>query len=126
MLIYQVFLVAFALSIPIAGLVVAVRLIWCAYQSFRARHIAFAAISVLAIACLAGLFAAVLVVWFGYGVAHSKKDIWTDLTVVGLTGLPFYATSFALWRLAKYFQSVVRRRAAQPGAAADAPQAVRR
>jgi len=126
MLIYQIFLVAFALSIPVTGLVVASRLVWCAYQSFRVRHITFAACSVLAIACLVGLFAAVMVVWFGYGIAHSKKDIWTDLTVIGLTGLPFYAASFALWRLAKYFQSVVRRRAAQPGAAADAPQAARR
>lgn len=109
MLIYQILFAVFALSIPITGLVVVVRLIWCAYQSLRASHIKFAGFSVLAIACLAGLFVALALVWFGYGVAHSRKDIWTDLTMIVLTGLLFYATSFGLWRLAKHFQSVLSR-----------------
>jgi len=104
---YQTLFLLFALSIPIIGLVVVVRLIWCAYQSLRASHIKFAGFSALAIVCLTALFVAVALVWFGYGVSHSKKDIRSDLQVVLLTGLPFYAMSFGLWRLAKYFQSVL-------------------
>jgi len=120
---YQTLLAILALSIPIIGMIVAVRLIWCVYQSLRASHIKFAAFSVVAIVLLAGLFVAVALVWFGYGLAHSKKDIESDLKVFLLTGLPFYAASFACWHLAKYFQSVLRQHGAQSGAVADAPQA---
>jgi hypothetical protein len=125
MFVYQVLLVVFAVSIPITGLVVVLRLAWCAYQALRGREIKFAAFSILGIVFLGGLFVAVLAVWFGYGVAHSKKDIWSDLVVIALTGVPFYATSFALWRLAGYFQAAAKRRAAQPGATADVAQAPR-
>ena len=115
MLIYQILFAVFALSIPIVGLVVVGRLIWGVYQCLRASQIKLAALSTLGIVSLAGLFVAVAFVWFGYGVAHSRKDIWTDLTVILLTGLPFYATSFGVWRLATYVQSVLQRRAADSG-----------
>jgi hypothetical protein len=111
MLIHQILLALFALSIPIAGLLVVVRLLWCANQSLRARRITFVALSALGTACLVGLLVAVAAVWFGYGVAHSKKDLWSDLAVALLTGLPFYGASYALWRMAKYFQSVLSGRA---------------
>jgi hypothetical protein len=125
MFIYQVLLAAFAISIPIIGLVAVLRLAWCAYQALRGRDIRSAALSVLGIVFLGGLFAAVLAVWFGYGVAHSKKDIWTDLTVIALTGVPFYAASFALWRLAGNLLAAAKRRAVQPGLTADVAQAAR-
>ncbi|MGH9658991.1 MAG: hypothetical protein ACRD96_10640 [Bryobacteraceae bacterium] len=115
--IYQFFFIVFALSIPIIWLVVAARLIVCAYQALRASRVKFAVLSVLALVCFAGLLAAVVVVWFGYGIGHSKKDIWTELTVVGITGIPFYATSYGLWRLTRHFKSVLSRHAAGEGEA---------
>jgi dolichyl-phosphate-mannose--protein O-mannosyl transferase len=126
MLIYQVLFGLFALSVPMVGLVVVVRLLWSAYQALRASRIKLAAFSVLAIACLLGLFVVVAAIWFGYAVAHSKKDIWSDLGVALLTGLPFYAASYAFWRMARRFQSVPGEHAARRGTEADASQAVHR
>jgi hypothetical protein len=65
------------------------------------------------------LFVAVGFVWFGYGVAHSRKDIWTDVRIVLITGLPFYGASYGLWRLARYFQSAMRAHAAPYRAPVD-------
>ena len=126
MLIYQILFGLFALSVPTIGLIVMLRLLWSTYQAFRASRIKLAALSVLALVCLVALSVAVAAVWFGYAVAHSKKDIWSDLKVILLTGLPFYVVSYALWRMAKHFESALSVRAAQAGVAADAPQAARR
>lgn len=126
MLIYQILFGLFALSVPTIGLIVVLRLLWSAYQAFRASRIKLAALSVLAFVCLVALSVAVAAVWFGYAVAHSKKDIWSDLTVILFTGLPFYVVSYSLWRMAKRFQSALSVRSAQPGVAEDAPQATRR
>jgi hypothetical protein len=125
MLIYQILFGLFALSVPIIGLIVMLRLLRSAYQAFRASRMKLAAISVLAFVCLVALTIAVAAVWFGYAVAHSQKDVWSDLRVVLLTGLPFYVVSYALWRMAKRFQSALGVRATQPGVAADATQAAR-
>ena len=125
MFIYQVVLTAFAVSIPIIGLVAVLRLAWCAYQALCGRDVKSAALSVLGIVFLGGLFVVLLAVWFGYGVAHSKKDIWSDLTVTALTGIPFHAASFALWRLAGNLLAAAKRRAAQPGVMADVAPAPR-
>jgi hypothetical protein len=92
----------------------------------RASRIKLAALSILAFVCLVALSVVVAAVWFGYAVAHSKKDIWSDLTVILLTGLPFYVVSYTLWRMAKRFQSALSVEAAQPDVSADAPQVVRR
>jgi hypothetical protein len=126
MLIYQILFGLFALSVPTIGLIVMLRLLWSAYQAFRASRIKLAVLSVLAFVGLVALSVAVAVVWFGYAVAHSKKDIWSDLQVMLLTGLSFYVVCYALWRMAKHFQSALGVRAAQPGVAADAAQAARR
>ena len=108
MLIHQILLGLFALSVPIVGVVVVVRLLLSAYRAFRASRIRLAALSILAIAFLVGLFVVVAAVWFAYAVAHATKDLWSDLEVALLTGLPFYAVSYAFWRMAKYFQSALR------------------
>jgi hypothetical protein len=126
MLIHQILLGLLALSIPTIGLIVMLRLLWCAYQAIRASRIKLAAISILAFVCLAALFVLVAAVWFGYAVAHSKKDIWSDLALILFTGLPFCVVSYSLWRMARRFQSVLGVRAAQPGVSADAPKAARR
>jgi hypothetical protein len=102
------------------------RLLWSAYQALRASRVRLAALPILAVAGLVALSVAVAVVWFGYAVAHSKKDIWSDFKVVLLTGLPFYAVSYALWHLAKHVRSAIGVRAAPPGIAADASPAARR
>lgn len=126
MLIFQILLGLFALSIPTIGLIVMLRLLWSAYQAIRASRIKLAAISVLAFVCLVALLVVVAAVWFGYAVAHSKKDIWSDLALVLFTGLPFYAVSYSLWRMARRFQSALQVRIAQPGVSVDAPGAARR
>jgi uncharacterized membrane protein len=126
MLIYQMLFGLFALSTPTIGLIVMLRLLWSAYQALRASRIKLAALSILAFVCLVALSVVVAAVWFGYAVAHSKKDIWSDLTVILLTGLPFYVVSYTLWRMAKRFQSALSVEAAQPDVSADAPQVVRR
>ena len=126
MLVYQILFGLFALSVPTIGLVVVVRLLWSAYQALRAARSKFAALSVLGIVCLVGLFVAVAAVWFGYAVSHSKKDLWSDMKIMLLTGIPFYIASYGLWRMAKYFKSALSGHAAQPRVAADAPQAARR
>lgn len=126
MLIFQILLGLFALSVPTIGLIVMLRLLWFAYQAIRASRIKLAAISVLAFVCLVALLVVVAAVWFGYAVAHSKKDIWSDLALVLFTGLPFYAVSYSLWRMARRFQSALQVRIAQPGVSVDAPGAARR
>jgi hypothetical protein len=126
MLIGQILLGLFALSVPTVGLVVVVRLVWSSYRALRASRFKLAALSALAIACLLGLFLAVVAVWFAYAVGHSKKDIWRDFEMALWTGLPFYAASYAFWRVATYIRSVVGDHAARPGVEADASQAGQR
>ena len=48
------------------------------------------------------LFAGVAVVWFGYGLGHSKKDIWSDLILLTLSVEPIYGVGFVLRRLARF------------------------
>jgi hypothetical protein len=116
MLIQQVLLGLFALSVPAIGLVVALRLLWAACQAALASQIRLAAVSVLAGALLVALTVVVAAVWFGYGMAHSKKDGWSDLALVAFTGLPYYAVAYALWRMAARFQASLREPEVQPGA----------
>ena len=108
MSIYQVFFATFALSIPLATLLVAGRHFWLLIQSLRARRYKFLFIALLAILCVAVAFAVVGAVWFGYGVAHSKKDLRGDLLLILLTGLPFYGAAYGLWRLAGSLQEKLR------------------
>ena len=41
----------------------------------------------------------VVIVWFGYAVAHTGKDASSDLTVVLITVPPFFLVSLGLWLL---------------------------
>ena len=58
-------------------------------------------VAVAGILALLGLLAAVVVVWFGYGLTHGPKDASTDLTVMLVTGVPYFGACWALWRLAR-------------------------
>ena len=103
---YQVLFAVFALSIPVITLIVGGRLTLCTWQLVRTSHYKVAAVSLLGVLALLSLFVFFIIVWFGYGVAHTRKDLGTDLRVVVLTGVPFYGLSFCLWRLGAYLQSV--------------------
>ncbi len=61
--------------------------------------------SFLGIVSLLGVFLVAIVLWFGYGVAHTQKDIWSDLILLAITGIPIYAGAYGLWRLAVYIES---------------------
>jgi hypothetical protein len=100
----QLIIGLFALSIVVVALIVSARLVWCVLQAIRIARYKFAVLSVVSIVILATLFIAIALVWFGYGIAHSKKDVWTDLRVILLTGLPFHGVSYALWRMGRHFQ----------------------
>jgi hypothetical protein len=126
MLSYQILFGLVALSIPAVGLIVMLRLLWTVYQAIRASRVKPAAISVLAFFCLVALTAVVAAVWFAYAVAHSKKDIWSDLVLLLFTGIPFHVVSYSLWRMAKRFQSALQVRVAPLGVSAEAPEAARR
>ena len=105
MIVYQVFFAAVALSLPIVTLAAIGRQLWSIFRSLRTKHFKFAAISTLGLAGILGLFAVALVLWFGYGVAHSKKDVGTDLLLLAVTGIPIYAAAYGLWRSARYFDA---------------------
>ncbi len=102
MTIYQIITMLFAASLPIVVLVVVGRHVVSAFRSLRDRRFKFALFSILAIAGISLLFAGVAVVWFGYGVGHSKKDIWSDLILLTISAVPIYGGGYGLWRLARY------------------------
>ena len=102
---YQLLFAVLALSLPIVTLVAIGRQLWSIVRSLRTKHYKFAVISTLAIVGILCIFAAALVLWFGYGVAHSKKDVGTDLLMLAVTGIPIYAAAYGLWRLARYFDA---------------------
>ena len=108
MLAYQIFQVMFAVSIPVVALIVAGRHFLALIRSLRLNRFGLAFLALLAIACLTGLVAAVGAVWFGYGVAHSKKELSDDLLLVLITGLPFYIAAYGLWRLAGHLEKRMR------------------
>ena len=101
MTIYQMITLLFAASLPIVVLVVVGRHVVSAFRSLRDRRFKFALFSFLAIAGILLLFAGVAVVWFGYGVGHSKKDIWSDLILIAISAAPIYGGGYGLWRLAR-------------------------
>ena len=108
MLAYQIFQVMFAVSIPVVALIVAGIHFLALIQSLRLKRFGFAFFALLAIASLTGLVVAVGAVWFGYGVAHSKKELSDDLLLVLITGLPFYSAAYGLWRFAGHLQKRMR------------------
>lgn len=109
MLAYQIFQVMFAVSIPVVALIVAGRHFLALIRSLRLKRFGFAFLAVLAIASLSGLAVAVGAVWFGYGIAHSKKELSDDLLLVLITGLVFYGAAYGLWRFAGRLQKRMKR-----------------
>lgn len=102
MTVYQIFNLLFAASLPFVVLAVVGRHVLSAFRSVKNREPKFLLLSVLAITGMMLLFAGVAVVWFGYGVGHSKKDVWSDLILFSVSAAPIYGGGYGLWRLARF------------------------
>ncbi len=102
MTIYQMVTLVFAASLPIVVLIIVGRHVVSALRSLRERRFKFALFSVLAILGMLLIFAGLAVVWFGYGVGHSKKDIWSDLILLTVSAALIYGGGYGLWRLARF------------------------
>ena len=108
MLAYWIFCRVFPLSMPIIALVVGGRLIWCTFQLARISRYKLAAAAAFGVLLLGGLLFILGFYWFEYEFAQTSKEIWTDLRMDLLAGLPFYGASFALWRFGGLLQAVVK------------------
>ena len=101
---------AVALSGPVAALIGAGRAALCLFRSSKAKHLMFAILSGLGMLILLVLFAAIIVVWFGYGVAHTRKSQSTDLAILAGTVGTAYLGTFGIWRLALYIEKRLNNR----------------
>lgn len=97
---YQSIFATVAFSLPIVTLIAIGRNSFCIFRSLRAKRLKLALFSLLGVAGLLGAFLVAAVLWFGYGVAHSQKDLRTDLMLLVITGIPIYAGAYGVWRLA--------------------------
>jgi hypothetical protein len=100
----QAILVTAALSGPIAILIGMALTTLCFIRSCKAKNVKFAWVSGLGVLTLLVLLAAVLVVWFAYGVAHTGKDATTDFFVIASTVTPAYIGAFVAWRFSVYLK----------------------
>ncbi len=73
-------------------------------RSVRAKNVKFAVVSGLGVLTLLVLLAAIIVVWFAYGVAHTGKDATTDLIILVATVAPAYIGAFVAWRFSAYLK----------------------
>ena len=90
---------ALALIVSLATLLVAGRFLWCLVDALQVRRYLIAAVSLACMVVIFSLLAAVVIVWFGYAVAHSGKSMRTDLIVLFSTVPPFLLASIGLWLL---------------------------
>jgi len=107
MLAYWIFRRVCPLSMPIIALVVGGRLIWCTFQLARISRYKLATVAAFGVLLLGGMLFILGFYWFEYEVAQTSKEIWTDLRMDLLAGIPFYGASFALWRCGGLLQAVV-------------------
>ena len=107
----QSIIIGIAFSVPIAIFIGIGRTTMCLDRSVRAKNTKFAILAGLGILTLLALLAAILVVWFGYGVAHTGKDATTDLVVLASTVTPAYLGVFCIWRLSSYLEKRLHRNA---------------
>ncbi len=101
---YKTFFITATLSLPFVTFIALCRAALCVFRSVSARHLKFTVISSLGILVLLVIFAAVVVVWFAYGVAHTGKDASTDIIVLVSTGAAIYGGAFSVWRLSLYIE----------------------
>jgi len=104
----QYLVLGFACSGPISIFIGIARSVMCVDRVIRAKITKSAVLAGLAILGLVALLAAILVVWFGYGVAHTGKDATTDVIVLVCTVVPAYVGVFLAWRLSAYLERGLR------------------
>jgi hypothetical protein len=112
----RTFLETLAVSVLLAVVLVVGRLLWCLVIAIRARRYQIMIISVVGLVGMVAALSAVVIVWFGYGVAHTGKNAKTDLIVLFSTVPPFFLVSFGLWLLGGKLYLRLRSRVAQQGA----------
>jgi hypothetical protein len=100
----QSIFVTVAFSGPIATLIGVALAALSFVRSCRAKNVKFAVVSGLCVLTLLVLLAAIIVVWFAYGVAHTGKDATTDLVVLAGTVAPAYIGAFVVWRFSAYLK----------------------
>jgi uncharacterized membrane protein len=108
MTLYQMLFQALAISIPVVALAAMVRLLAVVYRSLVAQRHLIALYSLLAIIGMALILAAVVVVWFAYGVGHGHKDLTSDLVLIGVTVPVVYGAALGCWYLARRLDRSVR------------------
>lgn len=102
-----------ALSQPIVILLALGRSTLAVFRVHKARHLMFTMFSILGIVSLLAILATDVVIWFGYGVAHSGKDATTDLVVLAGTSGLVYVGAFLVWRSSVYFERRLETEAAR-------------
>ncbi len=100
----QSIFVTVAFSGPIATLIGVALAALSFVRSCRAKNVKFAVVSGLSVLTLLFLLAAIVVVWFAYGVAHTGKDATTDVVVLAGTVVPAYIGAFFAWRFSAYLK----------------------
>ena len=100
----QSIFVTVAFSGPIATLIGVAPAALCFVRSRRAKNAEFAVVSGIGALALLVLLAAIIVVWFAYGVAHTGKDATTDIVVLASTVAPAYLGVFAAWRFSVFLK----------------------
>ena len=96
--------IGIACSGPILVFIGIGRAIMCLDRAVRARRTKSAILAGLGMLVLFLLLAVMLVIWFGYGVAHTGKDATTDLIVLASTLIPAYLGVYGVWRLSVHLE----------------------
>ena len=109
----QTFLEILAFSVLLAFILVVWRLLWCLVNAIRVRRYRIVIISVVGLLGMVSALSAVVIVWFGYGVAHTGKSAKTDLIVLLSTVPPFFLISLGLRLLGGKLRLRLRSRLAQ-------------
>jgi len=112
-----------AFTVLLAAIFVVGRLLWCLVIAIRARRYQIMIISFVGMVSMVAALSTVVIVWFGYGVAHTGKNAKTDLIVLFSTVPPFFLVSFGLWLLGGKLDLRLRSRVAQQDAQGDSGSA---
>jgi hypothetical protein len=101
---------AFAALVLVVG-----RLLWCLAVSIRARRYKIMIVSLAGLLLMLLVLSTVVVVWFGYGVAHTGKSARNDMIVLFSTVPPYFLVSIGLWILGGKLLSRLRPDATKKG-----------
>lgn len=93
-------LISIAISLALTFIFVSLRLIWSAVVAGRTQRYLILTVSIIGLVGIVVALSLCVIVWFGYGVAHTGKDATTDIIVLISTVPPFFLVSFGLWFLA--------------------------